>query len=94
MDFIAEGSQFLAEMISKKERFVKVCLEFDSARQLADELTAIGCETSERTASNWRSRNFKKLPYDGVKGVQYIVEKKKLEASLKWSEAIKKAQSL
>lgn len=88
-------SQFFANMMnSKNERFTRLCLKWGSAKELADDLATIEYDVSERTVSNWRSRNFKRVPYNAVQAVKYLTEKKKLQASQQWSEALREAQSL
>lgn len=94
LQFPADPPQFIAKMNGRKERFVRLCLKFESAQTLADELTELGVDTSERTASNWRSRQFKRLPYNAVQGVKYLIEAKKLERAQDWADALREAQSL
>ena len=96
LPYDAEPSQFFAKMMSvKRERFVRLCLQWDSARELADDLMSIGySQASERTCSNWRGRNFKKVPYNAVQAVKLSAEIKKHKQLKSWEASLIEASAL
>ena len=95
LPYDAKDSQFFAKMMNvKKERFVKLCLKWDSASDLADDLYSIGYKASERTCSNWRSRSFKKVPYNAVQAVKLAAEIKSLNQAKAWAQSLTDAEAL
>ena len=75
----AENPQSFAEIRQwRRNRFVKVCLNWPSARALADDLASIGYPVSERTCTNWRNRTFSRLEDDAVQAVKLAAQYRKL----------------
>lgn len=96
LPYDAEVPQFFAKMMNaKREKFIKLCQKWDSARELADDLSTIGYEqASERTCTNWRNRAFKKVPYNAVQAVKLAAEMRKQKQSREWSKSLEEAASL
>ena len=96
LPYDAKDSHFFAKMMNaKRERFVKLCLQWDSARDLADDLSSIGySKASERTCSNWRSRSFKQVPYNAVQAVKLAAEVKRLNEAKAWAQSLEDAEVL
>ena len=91
----ANLSQYFAKLMdTKKERFVRLCNKWTSARALADDLATLGYPVGGRTCTSWRSRSFEKLPYGAVQAVKLAAERKKLEQSKAWSRSLQEAAEL
>jgi hypothetical protein len=95
LPYNADDPQFFAKILqSKKERFVQLCVKWDSAEDLASDLAEIGYEVSPRTVTNWRNRSFKRVPYAAVQAVKYAIEIKRQRQAEMWAASLKEAQAL
>ena len=62
----------------RRERFVRQCLVWASARSLADDLASLGVEVSERRCAEYRARQFKSRPGEVADAVAFLVERRKV----------------
>ena len=88
-DYPRETAKLSDLLDVKRERFVRRCLLWRSAQALADDLTLHGFECSERQASAWRARQFKKTPGDAYHAVAWLIEEIKTAEALAYAERVR-----
>ena len=95
LPYDANDLQFFAKMKeAKKERFVALCNQWGSARELCDDLAKLPHIVCERKVAGWRNREFKRVPYNDVLAVKLAAEKRLLSEANRWAKSLKEAAEL